>query len=99
MKKPTVSPIMWCMQQKGGHLMHSTLAFSKAESQQKLFDNAMDDDFRSKYWKKWPESLRAYRKMGYRAIRVRIEPQVRCWACLREASGKSTSVAHVCGGK
>lgn len=97
MKKQKLPPIMWCMQQKGGYLMHSTLAFSKGESQQKLFDNAMDPEFRTKYWEKWPETLRAYRKMGYRAIRVRITPLVRCWACLREAESKPTKVAHVCG--
>ena len=66
-------PVMWCMQQSGGYLMHRTLAFSKAESQQALFD-FMDADFRLKYWKKWKATLRAYRKMGYKAIRVRISP-------------------------
>jgi len=66
-------PIMWCMRQSGGYLMHRTLAFSKSESQQALFE-FMGDEFRQKYWKRWAATLRAYRRMGYRAIRVKVAP-------------------------
>jgi hypothetical protein len=53
--------------------MQHTVSRSRSDVFMKLFQ-LQSNEFQSKYWKKWEASLEAYRKAGYKVIRVAIIP-------------------------
>lgn len=72
-KKRPKDLVMWCMQGPDGKLIGHTISSRKDITVQDLFD-LMPAAFRLKYWKRREATLRAYREMGYRAVKVRIIP-------------------------
>jgi hypothetical protein len=64
-----VKNIMWCARGPSGELMMNTVSPTRGEVFHALFD-LQDEWFQRKYWKRWEPSLKAYRKMGYKVVKV-----------------------------
>jgi hypothetical protein len=63
---------LWALLNPKGTILPETISdVDKADPFWKMF-NFMDEEFRTKYWKKPKESIRALRKMGYRSIGVKV---------------------------
>lgn len=67
-------PTMWCMENKEQRLIVDTLRSTKGACLDALFDT-MTEKFRNEFWKNRQGSQRAYLKLGYRAIKVTIQPK------------------------
>jgi plasmid replication initiation protein len=65
--------IMWCARGPSGRLLKHTISNTRGEVFTKLFQ-LQSNEFQSKYWKRWEAGLEAYRKAGYKVIRVVIIP-------------------------
>ncbi len=61
--------LAYAIQAPSGAIMACTTAMNKSECYSLLWDN-MDEMFRSKYWKRMEASMSAYRRAGYRCVRV-----------------------------
>ena len=53
--------------------MTNTVSRTRSDVYMKLFQ-LQDAAFQSKYWKKWEPGLEAYKRMGYKVLRVVIVP-------------------------
>jgi hypothetical protein len=70
--KPS-QPTMWCMQGPGGSLFVDTVSSYRDQSQQLMFSN-MDEKFKNEHWKNWEKTLRSYRKLGIKCVKVFVAP-------------------------
>lgn len=66
---------MWAVKNPKGALIPRTLSSTREDAYFSLFD-LMPEDFRARYWKRPDESRKAYRRLGYRAVRARLVEEV-----------------------
>lgn len=68
-KKEKVDFDGWCVKKPNGNLNVNTFKPTQGECWGEGFCT-MDEAFRTKYWKKWEQSIRAARKLGYVMVKV-----------------------------
>lgn len=66
----------WCAFSPDGWFELSTLAPTRKESEFMIFP-LMTEEFQRKYWMDDEGSARAYRRLGWKIIRVKVSPHGR----------------------
>lgn len=67
-------PTLWCIENAKQRLLVATLSNTKEEAFDLLF-MSMPRPFQMEHWKNRRSSMRAFKKLGYIAIRVIIQPK------------------------
>lgn len=69
--------MLYCLSNPEGKFVEATIATSRDDCWIKSFESIMAEnpEFGSKYWKKWNESQRAAKKLGYNICKVSVIPR------------------------
>jgi hypothetical protein len=62
---------MWAIKNPDGVIMSETLSDTKDDALMELFDQ-MDDAFRGEFWKDLVGSRKEYKRLGFRAVKVKL---------------------------
>lgn len=60
----------WAIKTKKGEILPTTFGFTEDDCFFALFD-LMSSEFQRNHWKQWEKSLKSYRKLGYRVVKVK----------------------------
>jgi hypothetical protein len=69
--RATRKATMWCMCLADGSLNLNTISFYKDQSIQHQYSD-MPDKFQHEHWKNWSKTLRSYRKLGIKCVKVMV---------------------------
>ena len=69
--KRSDAPTMWCMQDPKNRLIVGTINKKKSDCSWSLF-SLMPDPFQRLYWKDLEGTAKAYRRLGYKPVKVKI---------------------------